>query len=112
MEQINGVLDVLKESPTVLDPEVEESLCRRVMSLADSELVKARPELRFILSELYISHIDNGFMLRDSTSGYSRFFSGFSEWLKKRNATLSLGVPDYVIQGFAMTSRDVERYFS
>lgn len=112
LKRINDILDVLKVSPTVLDPEVEMSLCGRVMDLTDEELVDARPELRFILGELYISHVDNGFMLRDSTSDYARFFHTFSEWLNRQNVTLSLGIPADVLKEFAMTSHDIERYFS
>lgn len=112
MKQVNGSLDVLKTSPTVLDPEVELALCERVMGLTDEELVTARPEVRFVLSELCISHVDNGFMLSDSTDDYARFFSTFSTWLNKQNATHSLGVPDYELEAFAMTGIDVERYFN
>jgi hypothetical protein len=112
MSSVKDIIDSLKGRPTILYGDVEADFARRLMEASDDDLTRHRAEVRFILNKLYISHVENEFLLADVESDYVAFFRRFWEWLNDQNTKLSLGIDGYVIEEFGRKREDILQYFS
>lgn len=111
LEKVATALEIVKTSPTILDPEVEMDVAKIVMGLSAAELAEARAEVRIIMGEMVCSHVDNDYMLMDTTNQYTAFFAQFGTWIESANTTHNLGIDSDTLGLFAQTKADIEHYY-
>ncbi len=104
--EVDRLIQELSKLYTILDPEVEAGFARRLMSLPQAEVSVGRAEVRFILNELYISHVENEITLVDGGE-YTRLFAEFAKWLPAFDQEYRLGLDADLLREFAMSAADV-----